>query len=164
MKISSIKTGIQNFATKVKMAHEEAFLNSCVAIHGKTMESDTFNKLHDARKMIANYIADEGICLDIYSAGKWIKKDNANPAKLIKEDKIVIIAEDIIGKEKAERMINADSKVTYPHIEKDYFQVDNPSDEIQYSRLTSHKYEDPFLRYVYRTVVDLVEELKSRML
>ena len=164
MKISSIKTGIQNFATKIKIAHEEAFLNSCVSIHGKTMDSDTFNQLYNARKMIANSIAEEGICLNIYSAGKWVRKDSANPGKMIKEDKIAIIAEDIIGEEKAERIINADTKATYPHIEEDCFQVNKHAGEIQYSRLARHRYEDPFLRYVYRTVIDLVEELKSRRL
>ena len=95
------------------------------------MDSDTFNQLYNARKMIANSIAEEGICLNIYSAGKWVRKDSANPGKMIKEDKIAIIAEDIIGEEKAERIINADTKATYPHIEKDCFQVNKHSGEIQ---------------------------------
>lgn len=44
----------------------------------------------------------------------------------------------------------------------DYFVVEDAQEGIQWTRLTSHEYEDNFLRMVYRKIGSLTEKLAKK--
>ena len=78
------------------------------------------------------------------------------------ENKISIRAQDMLTEKSGIRLMGADTKATYPHVENDYFQIDDLSEGIQYPRITTHEYEDNFLRALYRNVSEMVEDIRGK--
>jgi len=57
--------------------------------------------------------------------------------------------------------VSKDTERIHKHIVRDYIQIDNPQDGTEYTRLTSHQFEDNFLRHIYRTIEALTRNLKK---
>lgn len=162
MKINSIKAGAEKFIRNIKCRNEDRYLNNYIRIHDNFMNENTAKELMECRKTLANYLSREGVSIDIYEAGHEMGEIVNPTLEKASENKISIHAKDILTGRSETHLMVADTKATYPHIEKDYFQIDNPSEGIEFSRITTHEYEDTFLRALYRNVSDIVNSIRGR--
>ncbi len=156
MKIPSIKNRITNFLDYRKYNKEQKFINKYVKIHSNRKYNDAFTQINKARKTIANYAADKGVVIDVYDVERVPELPNSTSRKLMLE-----VTDLLTGKCK-NKVLDARTDRTYPHVENDYIVIDYPHDGIQQTRLTKHEYEDTFLRYLYRNIENLTNKLQGK--
>lgn len=162
MKISSIKAGAERLMANIERRNEQKYLDNYVRVHDNFMHEDTARELFGCRKTLANYLSREGVSVDIYDATYDMDPMIDSVSEKFLGNKIIIHAKDILTGKTEGRLMGADTKATYPHVEKGYFQIDDPSEGIEFPRITTHEYEDTFLRALYRNVSDLVNSIRGR--
>ena len=162
MKINSIKAGAERLMANIEYRNEQKFLDNYVRVHDNFMHEDTARELFECRKTLANYLSKKGVSVDIYDAGHEMDELTDSVLERLLENKISIRAQDMLTEKSGICLMGADTKATYPHIENDYFQIDNLAEGIQYPRITTHEYEDNFLRALYRNVSEMVEDIRGK--
>ena len=162
MKISSIKAYTNKLITNIERRNEQKYLDRYVRLHCDSMNEDTAKELLNCRTTLANYLSKKGVSVDIYDAGHEMDELTDSVLERLLENKISIRAQDMLTEKSGICLMGADTKATYPHIENDYFQIDNLAEGIQYPRITTHEYEDNFLRALYRNVSEMVEDIRGK--
>ena len=162
MKINSIKAGAERLMANIEYRNEQKFLDNYVRVHDNFMHEDTARELFECRKTLANYLSKKGVSVDIYDAGHEMDELTDSVLERLLENKISIRAQDMLTEKSGIRLMGADTKATYPHVENDYFQIDDLAEGIQYPRITTHEYEDNFLRALYRNVSEMVEDIRGK--
>ncbi len=150
MKINSIKPAVTKFIDNVKYEKEQKFLNKYVQVHDEGMSADAYKEIMKARKTIANYVAPKAVAVDIYSNGSESKKG------------LDIVVQDLLHSKKTSRTMNADTKAIHNHVVDDYIVVDHAWDGVQQTRLTTHEYEETFLKTLYRNISEMVNNLQGK--
>lgn len=160
MRISNIKKNFSSFIRIKKYEQEQRFLDKYIKIHNNTTYGDSYQQMHNARKTIANYLSHKGVAIDIYDARQHLD-EFASPVLEDKlSDKLYIKATNLLNNKKASKMVSARTDKTCTHVVPDYIVIDYPADGVQQTRLTSHEYEDNFIRNLYRNIEELVKKVE----
>ena len=152
MKISKILNTVENKITQNKILKNDARINRYINIHDTTA-SDSFEKMYNAREVIANYAEKNGVMIDIYDAKNLTDRTNSRPSynNNLSEKINIIVTNLLNGKSKAQ-IIEADTDKIYP--KSNFIQIStiNPnSHKIVYKNVNMNS-EDNFLRHLYRNI------------
>ena len=147
--IKKLAYNIEKRIDILKYKQEQKFINNFVTLHGYTAESPALRELLPARKTLANYLADDGLAIDIYAPTKENEKN------------LTLKLTDLFRGKSTARLIDADITKTHTHSIDDYFVIDYPHDGIQLVRKTKHESDDNFLRHIFRQIVNMKDELKN---
>lgn len=162
MKIPSIGNRITRFFETKKLNREQKLIDNFVKIHNDQPHNDAFVQIDKAKKTIANYALAKGVSVDIYSAGTMLGEHDSPLLEERLSNKLMLEVTDMLTGKNESKFLNARTDITYPHIEDDYFVINYPQDGIQQTRLTKHEYEDNFLRYLYRNIENLVNNVQGK--
>lgn len=160
MKLFPIRNKIEQFIEVRKYIKERNYLNKYVNIHDISINDDAYKQMHTARKGIANYLADKCMAVDIYDAQNTAGAAAKSASGVNLKDKIRVEVTDLLFGKTTSRFLNADTKETTIHSVPDYFVVEYVEDGLQQTRLTSHDYEDNFLRNLYRNISEMANSLR----
>ena len=149
------------FFNNAKYNREQRMLDKYVSLD-TTLETDTFNKLYEARKTIANYAQDNGVTVSITRAEKDIPENHSAIEEQCLSGKIKVMVSDLWNSKKCGAYIpaNTNSTSTYS-VQKDLlFNV--PGEDTKKIRTMVNVNEDNFLRSVYRTIEHAVKKLSGQ--
>lgn len=155
MKLNAIKPAIVKFIDNSKYNKEQKILNKFVHVD-PNINPAAYNEIMKARKTIANYAISERVTVDIYN---FSNKEVQNTAK---PNELTVIVQDILHGKSLKKNMSDNVNATHKHVEEDYFVVDYPWDGTQQTRITTHEYEDNFLRALYRNISDMVGKLQGK--
>lgn len=162
MKIPPIGNRITRFFETKKLNREQKLIDNFVKIHNDQPHNDAFVQIDKAKKTIANYALAKGVSVDIYSAEAMLGEHDSPLFEERLHNKLMLKVTDMLTGKNESRFLNARTDITYPHIENDYFVIDYPQDDIQRTRLTKHEYEDNFLKYLYRNIESMVNNIQGK--
>lgn len=170
MKISSIKSMITNY----KVAKENRFLDKYCRVD-LNLPADAYNQLMRARKGtsgLAAYAKSKGVTIEISDAEQKMSKtffesviDEMHMKRAAEGQLNITVTQEKPSKGKypvinsLTSFVSKDTKKIKTHSEPDYIVIDYPEDGIQQTRLTSHQFEDNFLRTVYRQIEKMANAL-----
>lgn len=172
MKIPAINSMVMNY----RINKETKFLDR-YCILSDNLSNEVLRQLFPVRKLIANYGKSKGVTINISKAEKKVSRCpfgydiDLKQAKAAEEGKLDITVADTQPRKRkglpTKRMslteyVPGDVKATRIHKVPDYIVVADPSEGIEWTRLTSHSYEDGFLGIIYRTISQLTEKLTKK--
>lgn len=161
MKLFPIRNKINQFIEVRKYIKERNYLNKYVNIHDLSINDDAYKQMHTARKGLADHLlADKCMAVDIYDAQNTVGAAAKSDSAVNLKDKIRVEVTDLLFGKTTSRILNADTKETTIHSVPDYFVVEHVEDGLQQTRLTSHDYEENFLRNLYRNISEMVNSLR----
>jgi len=158
MKIPSIKHIIKIR----KINRERQFLDNYVHIDNNIPNRTAVRQMYKARKGIANYAQDKGVSIDIFNARQELGEHDSPILEDYFSDKLSLHVTDLLTSKSEQKIISARTDVTHTHVVPDYIVIDYADDGIQQTRLTTHEYEDTFLRHLYRNIENLVKSVQNR--
>lgn len=161
MKINNIKNKFSNFVRIRNCEKEQRFLDKYVKIHDNTTYGDSYQQMCSSRKTIANYLRDKGVSIDIYDARKMMGEHDSPIVENRLSEALYIEAKNLLSNKKASKFVSAKTDESRIHKVPDYIVIDYPAEGIQQTRLTSHEYEDNFVRHLYRSIEDLVKKVQG---
>lgn len=168
MKLSSIRPRIAKAIENHRYEKEKRFLETFAPIDSTNISSETLKELLPARLGIAKYAEENGVSIEIKNAKNLlsdIEHDSASVTKAEERHKksLLVTVTDILHNRGRSRIVSGDTKALHLHSEPDYFVINYSDDGIQQTRLTSHDYEDNFLRNLYRNIEGLVKEVQKNI-
>lgn len=171
MKVSSIKRMISNY----RYNRENRFLDKYCRLDGN-LDAEVSKQLYPTRKVIANYAKSKGVIVEIADAEKKLAKetfefdiDERQMRRASEGNLSISVTQEKPSKKGGMKIVESltdfvskDTKAITIHKVPDYIVVHDPSEGIEQVRITSHEYEDSFLRSVYRTISSLAEKLSKK--
>ena len=118
MKIQKIISSIEANRAKNLARRNENRINAFVRIHDKDTYGDSYQQMHQAREIIANYAQRNGVSVDISKASRLIEGDETAPS-YIKEyaaDKINVSVQNILTGESKNTFVSANTEKHYPKV------------------------------------------------
>lgn len=161
MKMSSIKNTISTYVRNNNYRREQRFLDNYVNIHNNTTYGDSYQQMMSARKTIANYLRDKGVAIDIYDARQMLGEHDSPVIEDKLSDELWVEATDLLTNKHLAKVVSAKTDKVHIHTVSDYIVVNNVQDGVQQTRLTSHKFEDNFIRNLYRNIEELVKKVQN---
>ena len=152
---------ISKIFNNAKYNREQKMLNEYVNLDW-TMESDTFNKLYEARKTIANYAKDKGVTVSITRAEKDIPENHSAFEEQHLSGKIKVLVSDLFSTRESGAYIPADTKTISRYSVQKALLFDVPGEDTQIARKTVSVHEDSFLRTVYRAIEHAVKNISGQ--
>lgn len=157
MKIQKIISSIEASRAKNLARRNENRINSFVRIHDKDTYGDSYQQMHQAREIIANYAQRNGVSVDISKASRLIEGDETAPS-YIKEyaaDKINVSVQNILTGESKNTFVSANTEKHSPKVAIKPVVVDISGEDTQIVRKGILRTEDSFLRNLYRSIENL---------
>ena len=161
MKINSVKNAISTFVHNNKYKREQRFLDNYINIYNNTTYGDSYQQMVSARKTIANYLRDKGVSIDIYEARQILGEHDSPVIEDKLNDKLWVEATNLLTSKHSSKVVSARTDKVHIHTVPDYIVIDNVQDGVQQTRLTSHEFEDNFIRNLYRNIEELVKKVQN---
>lgn len=152
---------ISKIFNNIKYNKEQKMINDYVNLDW-TMEADTFNKLYEARKTIANYARNKGVTVSITRAEKDIPENHSAFEEQHLSGKIKVLVSDLFGTRESGAYIPADPNSTGTYSVQKTLLFNVPGEDTQIVRKTVSVHEDNFLRTVYRTIEHAVKNISGQ--
>ena len=163
MKLQKIAQVIEKRINVLKYEKEQKFINKYFKIYDNTMANDTFEKMQEAKKTIANYAKNKGVAIEVYDA-KTEAIDLGNAAiENSFADKIKLVITDLKTKAEKSRCIYAldDKNPQSAVLEKTKnVMVYDSKEGVERMTKVKSTFEENFLRYLYRNIEELTKSLK----
>lgn len=157
-----IPTRITTFIENSKYEKEKKFLNKYVSLDWN-LDDATYNKLCEARKTIANYVAPKGVTVEISDPRRLLTGEEPAEVRNYLGTKLNIEVKDMLTGEVDGRLLSSQVDNMYPYKTMKIVVVDNLKDDLQEGyEIVGHEYQEPFLRYIYRNIVDMVNNIQKR--
>ncbi len=171
MKVASIKRLISNY----RYHRESKFLDKYCRLDDN-MDSEVLRQLYPTRKGIANYAKSKGVTVEIADAEKRLAKetfefdvDERQMRRASEGNLSIIVTQEKPSKKEGFQILESltgfvpkNTKAITIHKVPDYIVVHDPSEGLEQVRITSHEYEDNFLKTIYRTISSLTDKLSKK--
>ena len=156
MKINNLFNTIESKITQSQIARKEAKISKYIQIHDATTYGDSFQKMYNAREILANYAKEKGVTIDIYDARKIIEDDIITPANENNlTDKINIIVTNLLTGKSKSKIISANTDKVHKRTTQSSDVLSIPSEDVIIVRNKIKENEDNFLRNLYRNIENL---------
>ena len=144
-----------------KRNKEQKLLNNFVTIHADRINKPAYEEIKGAQKVMANYVMNKGVGVDIYDAQEAVASGFAVTPH--KEEslagKLLVKVTNLFNGLVDEKLVTADTKKVHRTVQNDFVIFDIPSDGLQYARKTKKSYDDTFLRHLYRNIQEMTEKV-----
>lgn len=159
MRIQSVKNSISKFIYKQKTIREEKFFDKYITLD-KTLDKDIWQQLYPTRKGIAEYAKSKGVTVEISDAEQKVANE------IFKDDLLEKFSQKA-GNNKIEINVKPQKPIK-TKFDNNYLvsysrliNKDNNTEPYIYT-MNEKKYEDGFLRAVYRCIEECVKHIKTQ--
>ena len=151
MKITRIAESVKNRINISSYIKKERELDKYVELHDLgSLNSDAFNKLNDARGVIANFAKKNNVKVDVFNS--HLEKDGVSDYFILKVSKDN-------GRWYRNKLMHADTSTTYNYKTKNSPVLSHKDKAGNPSLAGSYYSEDDFLRNIYRTIENFTNKL-----
>ena len=158
--IQKMTSGIRNY----RVNRHQKYLNKYAQIHDRNLTYGSYEKMREAREVIANYAKHNGVKVDIFDARHQFREDEYPISSNTLSDKINIVVTDLKSNSVEERIIpiidDNESKSAVLEVIKRVM-IDIPSDGVQKIVKVKSHFEENFLRNLYRNISEMTEMIKQ---
>lgn len=153
---------VAKFIKNRRLENERKFINRFMHLD-LNLKSDTYDKLYEARKTLANYAASKNVAIEFSNATELLGEHDTPIIENYLGLRMNVTVKDILTNKSENRLLSTNPQGSYIYKKKKVFVTNNQKDGIQEGeKRTVGEYDDNFLKYVYRNITKMVKDLQKK--